>query len=122
MKKRMVFTVILFVLAGSMTAITSNELEWQDWKETEITFIDSKDRGILKAEYNVRPQRGKDCILTIRLTNMAEKPIAHYWFKFLFTDGRMHENNMTDHQPNESFEMTYASCAIKSIEITEVEW
>ncbi len=116
-------TIKLAVLAGLVIGFLifpPKEAAAQTWKTVAIQYQDKKDEGILAAEYKiVRLKQG--CNLTIRLTNKTDRTIGHYWFKFNFKEGHEHENNITDHMAGEPYEMSYSSCGVPKIHISEVE-
>lgn len=120
MTKAIFKSVFLFVMAVGLLALPLNEAAAQAWKSVTIQYEDSKNQGILTGVYRiVRQKRG--CRLTIRLTNKTEEKISHYWFKFNFKEGHEHENRMTDHLPGDSQELTYSSCGVPRVHISEVE-
>lgn len=120
MKKWIFLSAIGFAMTAGPLILTANEAAAQGWKRVTIKYEDSKDQDILTAAYRiVRLKKG--CRLTIRLTNNLDKKISHYWFKFAFKEGHEHENQMTDQLPGRSEELTYQSCGVPRIHISEVE-
>jgi hypothetical protein len=119
--KKVTFNIaVLAVLGVGLLILPPNEVAAQTWKTVAIQYQDKKDEGILAAEYKiVRLKRG--CNLTIRLTNKTDRNLEHYWFKFNFKEGHEHENQMTNHLLGKSEELTYQSCGVPRIHISEVE-
>jgi hypothetical protein len=120
MTKRSLLSAIAFVIATGVLILSANDAAAQGWKRATIKYEESKDQGILAAEYRIVPMK-KGCRLTIRLTNNLDKKITHYWFKFVFKEGHKHENQMTDHLPGKSEELTYQSCGVPRIQISAVD-
>ncbi len=120
MKTLIVHTLVFIGLSTVFITPSACQTNDQAWKDHPIRYEDIKHRGILRAQYHVVRQRA-GCRLTIRLTNTSGRTLSHYWFAFKFMEGHEHENAITDQIDGDSLEMTYESCGIQAIVISEVE-